>query len=335
MSFVNTNIGCIKAVMEDLNDFSKINPVDYIHDDKILVDYCNYKRTTLPSSPTQSNFRVYCLLIVKLADESITIIEGTNGEQGYIGGAICAERSALLKLRFLENPMVTKVVVTTDSDRALSPGALCREYLTSAVNASRPVVMANFDGSVLTSTTLTSLYPYPYLYRYWQRNAILSNADVFCELIKQSPRDSTNETIRRLFDEAMKVNKKDFNDILHPIRFSAAVCLPNGSIETAWQYKGLEYGCTLDPVSQLLRSMEISKDETDSVTELPSLLIMIDQYGVCHAPFAQARALLTEYGFGSVKCVVHDEDGKLAILDIAELLPQINNSSLLSESDFH
>lgn len=318
--------------MEDLHDFSNINILDFVHDDKVLVDYCNYKRINLPSSPSQSNFRVYCLLLVELADGSIKIIEGTNGEQGYIGGAICAERSALLQLRFWENPTVMKVVVTTDSDRALSPGALCREYLLSSMNSSIPVIMANFNGSILSSATLSDLYPYPYLYRYWHRNQVADNAESYCKIIKHSPRDSPNEIIRKLFEEAMKCIKNDSNDILHPIRFAAAVSLPNGIIETAWQYKGLEYGCTLDPVSQLLHRMEMS-----NISQLhdPSFLLMIDQYGVCHAPFAQARALLTEYGFGFVKCVVHDEDGKLLTLEMADLLPQINNSSLLSESDFH
>jgi hypothetical protein len=42
-------------------------------------------RTLLPSSPLQSNFRVFCLLVIE-SGGSYHLLEGTNIEQGYIGG---------------------------------------------------------------------------------------------------------------------------------------------------------------------------------------------------------------------------------------------------------
>ena len=53
--------------------------------DAFLVKTANDQRMKLSSSPEQSEFRVYCLLIVQLKD-NVILIEGSNAEQGYIGG---------------------------------------------------------------------------------------------------------------------------------------------------------------------------------------------------------------------------------------------------------
>ena len=46
---------------------------------KLFVGECNAKRIALPTSPSQSNFRVYCILLVETNNDLITI-EGTNGK---------------------------------------------------------------------------------------------------------------------------------------------------------------------------------------------------------------------------------------------------------------
>ncbi len=123
-------------------------------DHQALIDLCNRRRVALATSPSQSDFRVFAFLIIKSPSSGLlSLIEGTNAEQGYIGGAICAERSALVKLRFLEEePELVKVVVVTDSKHSVSPGMLCREYMMSV--SRRPeetvVVMGNFSGTVIT-----------------------------------------------------------------------------------------------------------------------------------------------------------------------------------------
>ena len=54
-------------------------------DNKLLARMANEQRMKLPSSPEQSEFRVYALLIVETMGR-LMIIEGCNAEQGYIGG---------------------------------------------------------------------------------------------------------------------------------------------------------------------------------------------------------------------------------------------------------
>ena len=58
-----------------------------------------------------------------------TFIVGTNDEPGFMGGAICAERAAMVQLRFVPNFCITKLVIATDSTTPISPGMLCREFL--------------------------------------------------------------------------------------------------------------------------------------------------------------------------------------------------------------
>ena len=50
-------------------------------------------------------------------------------------------------------------------------------------------------------------------------------------------------------------------------------------------------------------------------------LAMADQHGVCHAPFAPARAYLAEHGLGHVPVLLHDESGALRTVPAEELLP--------------
>lgn len=68
---------------------------------------------------------------------------------------------------------------------------------------------------------------------------------------------------------------------------------------------------------------------------VPKLLIMVDQYGVAHAPFAQARALLTEHGFGHIGILVHDSISKdIVSTTAAALAPSPPGIRLLTHSDF-
>ena len=61
---------------------------------------------------------------------------------------------------------------------------------------------------------------------------------------------------------------------------------------------GLEYGCTADPIVSYITDQNIldkiiqndSKDDTRVV-----ILCMVDNFGICHAPFAQGNFYLYIY----------------------------------------
>ena len=53
----------------------------------------------------------------------------------------------------------------------------------------------------------------------------------------------------------------------------------------------------------------------------PLVIALADQFGVCHAPFAPARAYLAEHGHGAVRVLTHDENGVLHAPTATELMP--------------
>lgn len=317
---------------------------DFYHDNKELVNLCNCERLNLSEPPSQSNFRVFCLLIVSISSKTdeYLIIQGTNSEPCYIGGSICAERSALLRLRFFrneENVQIEKVIVTTDSLSPVSPGALCREYLISFGATTIPVLIGNCDGSNIIETTIGNLYPYPSLYRSIDRKNIMSYAESFHNTKAKHIELIGNDDLLKLYDVACQCNKYDKYDKLHPIALSSSILLKNGDIERAWQLKGLEYGCTLDSVSQLVYELERRRisvlESGNSNIHEPVYLLTVDQFGVLHSPFAQARALLVEFGYENVQIIIHDINGELVFTTPKELLPTHGNNIALRYEDFN
>jgi len=116
-----------------------------------------YRLSLVP--PRQSSFRVVALIFYQ-RDEDLLIagtaapghtivprisegrangkspqrryVVGTNDEPCSISGSICAERAAMLQLRFVPNlSSITKLVIVTDAEGFISPGLLCREFLFS------------------------------------------------------------------------------------------------------------------------------------------------------------------------------------------------------------
>jgi len=330
--------------------YSRAEIEGFMNDDVSFVKLANEGREKLSSSPAQSHFKVYAILVVEKVDGSLCLVHGANSEQGYIGGAICAERSALCALRFIEKPIVRHVVVVTDSATPTSPGVLCREYLMSHTQPEVHVVMGNATSDHIINCQLRELWPHPYLYRFADRSDVVEAAKLVSELIKDDDEvvSAVGDDIRALRSHAMGVNYRDALDALHPIRFSAAVMFEDGTVETAWMLKGLEYGCTLDPVSQLVHQMEKRKlcapctpvGSTTNVHQAglhckPTLLIMCDQFGVAHAPFAQARSILYEHGYEYLRVAVHDVGGTLHTTSVLDLVPQPTGTNLVACDDFH
>jgi hypothetical protein len=118
---------------------------------------------------------------------------------------------------------------------------------------------------------------------------------------------------------------------LHPLSFGACVVFDDGSTAMAWQKKALEYGCTQDAVCQLAPALEAtSPPKARSVVQQvnrprvqPVWIVMADQFGVCHAPFAPARAYLVEHGYGEVGVLVHDAYGRLHRTTANALMPAL------------
>jgi len=328
-------------------------------------------RLSLPSSPSQSNFRVLALLFYEeLIDNndgcSITsatshlppwvkqvvgdrnFIVGTNDEPGYIGGAICAERAAMVQLRFVAAFRITKLVIATDCETVpISPGMLCREFLAGhgesvpmdlkvistgslclrckkkdteifkkLPNARRTkeeplddekpycCVDGHADHSLATlRTTIAELYPCasPYTRLTAPRSVALGTKYSESSF---STRDlnSLGVTAKRLLELAISEAKQSVANEAerenHPIHFGAAVVFEDKSVSVSHQSSALEYGCSLDAVSQLVPYIQ------DKACN-PVLMVQVDQYGVAHSPFAPARAYFSEHGYEDCHVLVH------------------------------
>lgn len=69
------HIGKAVSSIYTLHQMSSFNEATLSGDNKELVALANRKRLLLPSSPSQSFFRVYCILVVQV-DEEVIFVEG-------------------------------------------------------------------------------------------------------------------------------------------------------------------------------------------------------------------------------------------------------------------
>ena len=322
-------------------------------DDKAkLVALANRQRLKLHEAPSQSLFRVVALFYISFGPSSSRqheVVEGYNAEQGYIGGAICAERAALTQLRKFENPKIHEIVITTDSDEAISPGMLCREYLATSAEPETMIFLGNNDGSVLSMFHLHEIHPFPYVYRKYTREMMALAGESFglkCRPCSPDGRErdyndnkSTGNTSnsawsekeRALYDAALKAVDTSARTIsIHPISFGAAVRFSDDTIEASGYLPALEYGASVCPIQLLCREL----DKRARSGPRPVVIVQVDQYGVAHCPFASARTLLNEHFDRNLKVLFHSEDALEHSCLSSDLVPPPPGASYLSHDSF-
>ena len=185
----------------------------------------------------------------------------------------------------------------------------------------------------ILQTTIQQLYPYPSPYtrlnaeqssllgQAWsERNTqqVESEGDKQDQIVSHGTNNNAcesrieDETLQRLLELAILEAKSSLqvpaNDV-HPIAFGATALLANGTILTSHQVCGLEYGCTLDAISQL--ACQLENEHIDDKSAEVLMIVQADQYGIAHAPFAPARSFLSEHGYGDCKIMLHSiEEGE-------------------------
>lgn len=266
------------------------------------------------SGPSQSKFRVAAVLRFHRTDGSFGTIEAVNAEphDANIRGAICAERAALCKFaqaEALSGSQVVRVVCVTDNARPIFPGPLCREFLASVCSEDAEVLCSGAAEPAQWSTQRVSdLWPLPSVYSRKGQDEIKALA---AELSPKAQVPAEASPQRRAYDAALALAKKQSKQTsIFPVCFAAAVCCADGGVHTAAELKGVEYGCTVDAVTQLLPQMLRAKESAEAESA-PVAIMQVDQFGLAHAPFAAARSLLIEHGFGNVLLGGHLPDGSL------------------------
>mmetsp|Transcript_27077 Transcript_27077/g.32868 ORF Transcript_27077/g.32868 Transcript_27077/m.32868 type:complete len:316 (+) Transcript_27077:132-1079(+) len=296
--------------------------------DRVRIAEVEALRLRIKTKPRQSNFRVAAIIVYKnLHDGSEHTLEGTNDEPCHIGGALCAERAALLQLRLMpyteDDIRITAVYITSDAEEYITPGMMCREFMMSNVfmDKETPIIMCGADSTLSTvkKQRLEELYPCPSpYYRMTAKEACDFQDRV---KLKLPTPDSDEEKVYKL---ALQTSARDTSDV-HPIGFGAALMFSDGHLISSFQKKAVEYGCTLDAVGQLAQAI------ADYPQAKPKILAQVDESGVAHAPFAPGRAFLDEHGYGDCLVLCHTRvsddsyDLDLQIVDVNHLGPQKPN----------
>lgn len=281
------------------------------------------------TAPKQSKFRVAALLRFTRPDGSQGTIGGTNAEphDANIRGAICAERLALgvfQREEAAKGSKIRRVVCATDCDAPIYPGPLCREFLTSLCDADTEVVAAGANGDVATQP-LRALLPIPSLYRRGDQDSMTALGERLGAAAGPPPEDLMlglpEGSLGRAYAAAVaKARRQLKQKAVFPVCFAAAVCFEDGRVHSVCELKGIEYGCTVDAVSLLLPELLRSREE-----QLRAVcVVQVDQHGLGHAPFAAARSLLVEHGFGHVAVCGQAEDGSWLACSCKEALPHCN-----------
>merc|ERR1712086_83660 len=278
--------------------------------------------------PSQSNFRVTAVVTFNQAGDSgiERFVVGHNGEACCLLNSCCAERSAFLQLGALDEVTVTGIYLVSDAPGPITPGALCREYMMSSPFCcpQTRVLMEGSEGEqTRVARTLAELWPHPSVYtRLTSKQQLAFGRKFAAEGTQRTPKDPLWAVALRL---AKKACENDVRDELHPIRYGACIVWSDGQSAVASHVKALEYGCSIDPICQLAAAMqaqgELCKWEESALSN--AVLVMADQFGVCHGPFAAARSFLSEHGWGKVKIMLHNEEGQLELHTVNELMPML------------
>mmetsp|Transcript_11628 Transcript_11628/g.40705 ORF Transcript_11628/g.40705 Transcript_11628/m.40705 type:complete len:383 (-) Transcript_11628:139-1287(-) len=271
-------------------------------------------------APIHSAFNVIAIITCEAPDGSLFTVTGANNETCNIGGSLCAERSALAKLRFHDYDRLVSVHIVTSSPNPVTPGMLCREYLSELAPQSLRVVVHAADACMVT--TLGALLPLPPLYAGVRRRDVVGYARRFAQVGEKAEEEGAallGDGGLSLFRAVVETTTRDARDLLYPLRLAAGVLFDDGSTSTAAQNKMVEYGSTVDPVTKLAQAIEAKA----AAGVRPTLVLMADQFGVLHAPWARARSYLYEEDFDDCEVVAHDRDGRLHRVTVATLVPEI------------
>jgi hypothetical protein len=233
---------------------------------------------------------------------------------------MCAERCAFLKYRVeqLSRPVIA-VYIVTDAGIPIAPGTACREYMFGHPATSpetRIVMQSREPESELLCLSLGELHPYVSIYSGLSPQEQISLGQrlqpaILLQLEHLHVLGLTRAELLKLVQAAQNACTQDFRDALHAVRYGAAVAIetvdillgiPKVEILQAPQIKALEYSSTLDAVSQLAAQV-LARTRSQHTPRVLAVLL-VDQFGIPHGMFAQARAFFVEHGFGDCQVLL-------------------------------
>ncbi|CAM9334799.1 unnamed protein product [Ectocarpus fasciculatus] len=176
--------------------------------------------------------------------------------------------------------------------------------------------------------TVGELYPWRNMYGVTERGGQLKLGFLVQQGAEELSDPSLAERVglesgvAEAYDAAWRATAEDDKDDIHPIRYAAVALFSDGEAEITHQLKAFEYGATLDPVTLLAPAM--MRRAKDGIRT--SWVLLVDQFGNLHAPFAQARTFLSEHGFGETKVAIHEPGGGVVVIKAKELVPGVTTA---------
>lgn len=86
------------------------------------------------------------------------VVAGANVENASYGGAICAERTALVSCVMKGSRSVRAIAIISDQEKPISPCGICRQFIRE-FGRDVIVYMASSDGETYIVLTLDDLLP--------------------------------------------------------------------------------------------------------------------------------------------------------------------------------
>ena len=274
--------------------------------------------------PIHSHFLVSATVVYVDQEGQERSVEGVNTETCVLSSCICAERTALVQLRLAPTGWryVRGVYITASCEALITPGLLCREFLSEFSEATAAVreghlgqqltppadpagdiaiVLFSASGSATARHWLSELYPHPPLYHGVPNAQLAGVGQAFAQGVAEAASGAAlaaalagarlpaaPAAALALHQAVARLAAEPHEmDDLYPVHLAAGALFSDGESVLARQLKGLEYGCSADAVVRLTGSFGRGRQV--------ALLLQCDQHGNCIAPSAPARSLLTEH----------------------------------------
>jgi len=218
---------------------------------------------------------------------------------------------------------IDAVYIVTDSERPITPGLLCREYMMSYDKSELDpnvfeihIAGTKNDGCVNVDTilemTLPQLFPAMSI---WAGRRIsyvmkLTNDELRIDLTCSDPAFS------EMYDVAFERSKQKASEFF-ALTYTACIQFGDETIDIATQVVAMEYGCSLDAIGMLANSIIKKQGENIQLTKV----VMVDSLGVVHAPFAVGRSFLGEHTDNEAVVFYHDEEFKIKTINVLDLVP--------------
>merc|ERR1740117_1600740 len=186
------------------------------------------------------------------------------------------------------------------------------------------MLLATQPPIVARTTTLGALYPHPPLYLGIDSSTIpawvesKSFQDGREWLASEFGAQSSEYD---LFNTLVSLAKSNASP-LHPITYAGGMIFGDGSVLTAAQQKLNEYGFSTDPFA-ICCSMARAKTPINGNPKQATgcRVMMVDQFGILHPPFAVGRSHLTEQGWGQARVFFHKPNRKIEQARVSDLVP--------------